>query len=947
MASAALATLFIVIVASPLSAEWLRVDTDRFRVIFEPDDAATAAEVLALADSVYTRVTSYLEYVPRERIPIVLYGNTALANGFFTPYPPHIALYVASPTGPWLGAQTPSWIEAVFIHELTHYLHLTRPIGLFGSLKPVFGPLLPSASALFMPGWAIEGPTVNAETIYTDGGRGRNSFFEMGWVAPILEDGFYSYDQAGTGSAYPPAGRIYSAGYLMVDHLYRQYGPRAFVDLNREFQRWPILGMRRALRRTTGLRATDFFASLQEALREEYSPRRALPEGAPFSPEGAVANWHPLNATDRGLYAYVTGHAEPGALYLLPWDGATPERILPLSPLDSRSVAVSPDGAYAVAALDAIDYAGDGVNTGYSDLVLIDLDSGKTRQLTDRRRLYHPRIGPARRIYAIERVGSFSRLVEIDGESGSIIVRYEPDRRTLYTPTLSADGTLLALVENHLGQQDITVLDTATFHPRWRIGASGSAAEYDPRFVLWEGQEELWFGSDREGRLALYRAPLSADGAGEFLLEDRIGAFVGVSSPEGRVAYGTYRSDGYTIRRGDPQPGGGAVPAAATGRPDEAVSAAVTAAAVTSVTDSEAILAAARPYRDLPRPVLWLPLASLTTGSDEDTVWRFGATALAASNLERHLLSVTAYYAPDPRFLEGALSYEFTPGAATLGVDLAQAYEEAVPERTATLFVSRPLLVRRERAAYRGVVALLGARYRSIGDTDPLDEAGALGSFRLFSQQFGAPRDVFGGPGVTLSGSAQFRPPLLDVPTYGIASLGEIEVQRRFTATSTPQFRTNLAIATDSDGDALDILPYRAGRFDPKDDADLETATGAALGRLELLLPLGVYDGAARGIAFQRLGLSLYGEQELGLTDARRVDDNPAPFKPGGFAVAGADLTTDLAFNSIPFRLRSGVAFRFSHRDGYDGYRAYLLVENVGGMVVENIAPYRDYFQNQ
>jgi len=947
--------LFIVIVASPLSAEWLRVDTARFRVIFEPDDAATAAEVLAIADSVYDRVTSYLDYAPRERIPIVIYGNTARANGFFTPYPPHIAMYVAAPTGPWLGARTESWIEALFVHELTHYVHLTRPIGLFGGLKPVLGPLIPSASVLFMPGWAIEGPTVNAETIYTGGGRGRNAFFEMGWVAPILADEFYTYDQAGSGSAYPPAGRIYSAGYLMVDHLYREYGPEAFQELNREFQRWPVLGMRRALRRTTGLRASRYFASLHDALREEYAPRTALPAGDPLSPQEDVGDWHLLRATERGVYAYVRTLRDPGALYRLPWDGSPPERILSLSPLDDYSVGISPDGRYAVAALDAIDYAGAGATTGFSDLFYIDLETGQTRRLTRERRLYHPRIGPARRIYAIERIDSFSRLVEIDAETGVITERYRPVHATLYAPTLSAGGDLLALAKNDRGAQDIVVLDTVRFETQFLVGALDDDAEYYPHFVDREGTRELWFGSDRDGRLALYRATLPGPEAregsvppritGEFLLEDRVGAFTGVAAPEGRVVYGSYRSGGYTIRLGDLRTGD---PPSRREPPYTPAIAATPVRAAEPIDDPAAILRRAKPYRDIPRPVLWLPLASLTTGSDEDTVWRFGATALAASNLERHQLAVTAYYAPTPQFFDGEFSYTYTPGAATLGLALAQVHEgDQEPERTATLSISRPVWVARERNAYRGIVGLLGARYRSIGDSPTVDELSYLGSVRVFSRQFGAPRDVFGGPGLDLSVSAALRPPLLDVPNYGTATLGEIEVQRRFTATTTPQFRANLAITADNDGDALDLLPYRAGRFTTREDQDLQSATGAALGRFELLLPLGAYDGAARGIAFQRLGTSLYGEQEWGVADATRRNGDSAAYEPGGFTVAGADLVTDMAFNAIPVRLRTGVALRFSHRQGYTGYRAYLLVENIGGMTVENPVPYRDYFQNQ
>lgn len=916
------------------------MDSDRFRVIFEPEDANTAAEVLAIADSVFERITAYLDYAPSERIPVVIYGDTASANGYFSPYPPHVGLYVASPTGPWLGAQTESWIEALFLHELTHYIHLTRPIGLFGRLKPVFGPLLPSASVLFMPGWAIEGPTVNAETIYTAGGRGRNAFFKMGWVAPVLEGDLFTYDQAGTSSAYPPEGRIYTAGYMIVDHLYDEYGDRAFIDLNREFQAWPVLGMRRALRRTTGLRAGEFFNSMEEALLEEYAPRRLLPAGEPFSPPAETGVWQFLSAGDAGVYTYVRSHREPGALYLLPWGADAPQRITPLSPLDSDSIAVSPDGRTAVAALDAIDFAGEGSTVGYSDLMLFDLESGRSRRLTSHRRLYHPRIGPDGRIFALERVGSYSRLVEIDPESGALATRYAPTRRSIFTPALSTDGGMIALVENDRGRQDLLILETRGFTAVAVVGAPGPAAEYYPQFVTAEGGEQLWFGSDRDGDLALYAAELAGTGSsseattvtrlvGTPILRDRVGAFVGTPTPTSDIVYGSYRSNGYVIRRG-----AGISAADSTvpliGRdPDNSQE---TEATHSATADPTSLLAEARPYRDLPRPVLWLPLASLTGGTDEQTVWKFGGFALAASNLGRHELSLSAYYAPATELVDGEMSYLFSPGATAYELSLIQTYDdELTVERGVSVSATRPLWITRAALSYRGLVARLGARYRSVGDT-PYEDIAALGALRLFSRQFGSARDIFGGPGTEIRGSANLRLPYLDAPTTGYAGLGELELQRRLSPRAAPQLRTTLSVAMDSDDDALELLPYRAGRFSAENDNDLSSAASAVLGRLEFLVPLGVYDGAVRGAAFQRLGSSLYLEQEWGLDSSAQVDGADASFQPGSFTVPGIELVADLALNSIPFRLRSGVAAQIYHDGFATDLQFYLSVENIGGM---------------
>jgi len=86
-----------------------------------------------------------------------------------------------------------------------------------------------------VPGWAVEGIAVKLETDFTDGGRGRNPFFEMQYRALIRENKFYSWKKASYPSPFPPADRIYQAGYLIKRLLARTYGNDIFEKIYREF----------------------------------------------------------------------------------------------------------------------------------------------------------------------------------------------------------------------------------------------------------------------------------------------------------------------------------------------------------------------------------------------------------------------------------------------------------------------------------------------------------------------------------------------------------------------------------------------------------------------------------------------------------------------------------------------------------------------------------------
>ncbi|MCG8480106.1 MAG: hypothetical protein MI724_13490, partial [Spirochaetales bacterium] len=706
------------------TGQWLSYNTGRFRIIYQARDAEAAGEVALVADDVWERVTGYMDYRPAETIPVVLYGRTALANGFFTPFPPHIALFVASPSGPWLGSRTETWLEAVFVHELTHYLHLTRPIGFFGTISQFLGPLAASASGIFMPGWTIEGPAVVSETIYTSGGRGRNPFFEMEWVAPILESDMWSYDQAGYASSRSPRGRIYSAGYIMVDHLTREYGEDAFVRLNREFQRRPFLGMRRALRRTTGVNAARFHADMVADLERRYAWRGDLPAGEALSPR-EVADWHIVGRTDRGVVAWRTSPFDRGSLHLLPVDSyrsgdvasaARWEYLAAAALLDEYSVSVTPDGARAAVVVARVDSAGvgGGPMVSYGDLYVIDLDgSGRATRVTADTRLFHPAIAPdGNTIVAVERVGSYARLVTIDTADGSMSTLYEPENRTLFTPIRSRDGRWLAVVENDRGRQGVLVFEmergALSRRSMRRIGGVDEAL-HRPFFVRTPEGTEVWFAGDRDGILALYRSRV-ADGSGllaeperpQRIVRDPVGIVSGlpVPSPSGAepsVVYGSYRSDGYGVRLGRIESGELARSPNETQEfwESDAPAPVSEGAQEAAQVDGTTIIARSRPYRDGLRPVLWYPSAAVRSASDEESQVDLGASIIAVSTLGRHQLTATALYNSEAVEPSGAVAYAYSPGATSLSVGVARSYEirESEPDDAGEEEIERETVV--------------------------------------------------------------------------------------------------------------------------------------------------------------------------------------------------------------------------------------------------------------
>lgn len=973
--------------AGPAPFRWHQIETDQFRIIFQEKDRAAAEEVLSLADDVYRKTTSYLDYRPTERVPVVIYGDTAQANGFFSPFPGHIGLFVASPVGPWMGARTEDWLETLFIHELIHYLHITRPVGFFGFPSRFFGPLLASASMLFAPGWAIEGVTVYGESALAPGGRGDNPFFEMQALAPILEDRMYSYDQAAFNHhAYAPRGRIYTAGYLMMDYLTETYGEDIFIRLNRSFQRAPFLGMRRAIRRTTGVTARDLYRSMVADLQDRYDHRRDLPRGEALSPKGP-GNWDLPVPTERGLLTWGNHFDRGPGLYLQSTPGE-PWRLLArteVAPCESWTVDAR--GTRAVVATITTHPYRQGIapatGVAYSDLFLLDLSARcgsrdwfqppQARRITHRERLYHPALSPdGSHLVAIERRGSFSRLVSVDIASGAITPLVEAPEEMLRTPSFSPDGSLLVLTANHRGQQRLLVVaypsgaivedrmifsrvpGAAVYYPRFYQPPAHLSREDDPRQTP---PLEIWFGGDAEGFLSLYRSVLSSQGLTppQRMLRDQVGAWGGFplstsreASPsseapweETRILYGSYSSDGQGIRLGELQ----AEEPAETLPPPWTGSGTTPAGRVAS--------SSPKSYRDTLRPLLWTPLASAQSGGDRGDSLDLGVFLLAASNLGRHTLQGYALYNPDEQEPSGGLSYTFSPGVSRWTLETDRQYELDTEEtllRTTEITgrAGRLLGVHRAPGSVRVLTGEIGLGYqleeeeRPDSTTTTREIEGILGLQYLRTGP-GASRDLFGPPKVLIATELSLVPDLLDADPARLesTSLAHLRVQplRRVSGMiGAIQLAPAGYITTSTDGDALGRLPYRSGGFDDRRTTGSRARTDshdtAVLARAEILLPLRIADAAWRGIGTMGSGLALYLEQGAALSCSG--------VSPTASSVVGADFTADVVFNMIPLRLTLGAARRLPH-PGSETDEDWTVYFRLGGTTLEwlEAAPWR------
>lgn len=515
-----------------------KIESKNFTIIYEPAFEETAFEVYTYCDEIYEDLAEFFQVRPG-RTKIILHGRTSSANGSYSPMPEHINLYVTSPTDFFLGARTESWIKALLIHEMTHFFHVGYEDGFFYALSKVFGDIVKAAPSAFQPGWMIEGITTNTETIFTKGGRGRNPFFELQYKALILEQNMFSYKQAAYASNFEPYGRIYVAGYILIEHILRNYGYDAFVQIHKESIRNPLAPYK-VIERVIGKPVKRLYDDLKEELVLDYKYAFDLPKNDIVSPF-REASWGRIFPVDNKWIIYRTDPDMGSAIVEFDPYSKEEKIIRKLSLTDRYSIDVKV--GQALISLSETDYAHPTGSYSVSDLYFLDLEKGSLKRLTNNRNLWHPVYFGDNQAIAVQRNNAYYDLVMVDLETGDVETLFSESQVSALHPSVSPDLSKVVFTVNTRGIQDLWTYDFSEKKASPLTGPS-SSCEYFSRFI---DDDNLLFSSDKEGDLRLYKYCFSDSSFFE-ICQDRVAAFDGLLA-EDVLFYNSYSTLGYTLKK--------------------------------------------------------------------------------------------------------------------------------------------------------------------------------------------------------------------------------------------------------------------------------------------------------------------------------------------------------------------------------------------------------------
>jgi len=711
-----LLTLLICITApSWLSADagesyqgWVQYRTEHFRFLYEPRDEEAVQIFVQKAEGVYQRLSAYFQHAPRE-ITCILRGRYDAANGSFSPLPDKLELFISAPLTASLGVQGESWAEMILTHELTHYFHITQPQGFFGALSRVFGSgVIPGQSA-FMPGWYIEGITTNLETRYTSGGRGRSPYFLAIPEAMARENQLFSHRQSEYSGPGYPSGRIYIAGYLIVDYLMDTYGEEVFQKINREYIKFPFWGVNPAIRKVTGKSYREIYRDMEASLivKTGFAPPRetssAILADRYFSQPGISL---PLDIGRGRTLTYETPPGKTPALVIR--EGKTGLLLHETKARLTSENAFTSDKKGTTVLFSSFSYNprhGSG-ETLTAHIYQWKPETGKVKQLPDSAHLHQPALSPdGNRFLAVERQGSFSRLVLITLGSPSREVLYEEQQALITQPQWSPLGNTAAITINRQGRQKIALLELGDVQGKREPlypAPQTPLPQWNPRF---DREGALYFTIQEEKNLVLMsylEQKLSR------IADDPNGIFEGRKIGT-EILYLSPRAQGIFLHSSLPEE-----TRSAESRPERKKS---------PTPGIETVPLEGKKYTDYPRFLFWFPYPAYNLAAPK-TPWGIGVGTMGSSYLGKTGWQSFLNWFPESSQLTGQASLFLRGWGHATSLTITQEYTEresfALADTRITLNHSAPL-ISRDTPSFRFSLNLNGSAtwLSQQGDTTP------------------------------------------------------------------------------------------------------------------------------------------------------------------------------------------------------------------------------------
>ena len=457
---------------TPSGLRWYRLTTPHFRVLYPDGFDSTAQRTAHRLESLYEPASASLNRRPRP-ISVLLQNQTTNSNGFVTLFPRRSEFFAAQPQNPNL-LGTLDWLDLLAVHEYRHVVQNDKALQHYGRvLYTLLGNTGLGLPLLTVPDWFAEGDAVSNETLLSTSGRGRIPNFTLGLRANLLAGRRFSYAKAVAGSYRDNVPDHYELGYPITTYAKRTYGPEVWSRvLDRNYRRfpWPF-AFSASVRNETGVRVDDLYRKTMDDLAETWTrqqenltvtPAATFPvrveQGRATRPV-FTSYQYPQFLTDSTVLCVKSGLGDTPRLVLLDKAGREKKVFVQGFPNDPGMLSATP----ATACWIEFGFDARWGQRIYSNIRLLDLNTGKLTRLTHRSRYIAVAVSPDNtKLVVVETTDRYrTQLVVLNAKTGARLKTLSnPENEYYIHPRWQADNKTVVAVALKDGQKTIRQLDT-------------------------------------------------------------------------------------------------------------------------------------------------------------------------------------------------------------------------------------------------------------------------------------------------------------------------------------------------------------------------------------------------------------------------------------------------------------------------------------------------------
>ncbi len=567
------------------------METEHFKITYHQGLDRFAERVAEAAEEAFGPVTRLYEYLPDDRVRIILKDVDDSGFGVAYYYHDTIEIWATSLNidFEFRGAKT-DWLRNVLTHEFTHLISLQTArkasrripgfyLQFFGyqregrrdDILTGFPNILTSYAlpATIVPPWYAEG---TAQYMASGAQHDRfDSHRDMILRMATLNSTLLTYDEMGVFGAKTGLGfeKVYDHGYALVLFIVNTFGEKKLAQIYRNMVTWWRYDFNGAVQNALGISGRELHRRWVASLEERYRVQEAeiganLAAGRVVHAKGYL-NLSPKWSPDGTKLAYLSNAgSDYGRTALYTFTLADSTRKL-AAPGARTAFDWSPDGAHLLFVrrsrpnrhgskfwdLYRVEPSSSGRQGPLQTVAgLVGLSAGtrpnETRLSHDLRALYPAWSPDGPSIAFVKNGGGSTNLCVMEASTGTIrhLTAFD-DGTQVYTPRWSPDGQRIAFsIFRTDGNRTIALIPAKGGEPADIIASSGT--DRDPCWT--PDGAGLVFASDREGIFDLYHLAL-ADRTVHRITRVLGGALQPHIHPQdGRIAFTHYGAEGYEIR---------------------------------------------------------------------------------------------------------------------------------------------------------------------------------------------------------------------------------------------------------------------------------------------------------------------------------------------------------------------------------------------------------------